>query len=111
MLSPYLRLTRNHHTHFFSKLKSNGVVIGKCGFARVSAARNGWHKALSTLMRFDASNTNMRLSRSIAFADAFGKHVCNGYASHSTLNITIAGPKSSFATTSRADCFWMHFNA
>ena len=78
MVSPYLRLTTTHHAHFFSKMKSNGVVIGKWGFARVSAARNGWHNASSTLMRFDASNTSMRLSRSIALADAVGKHVCSG---------------------------------
>lgn len=118
ILFPYLNLIPSLHHNLFSKLKSNGEVIGKWGFVRVNAARKGWHNAsyslsvrltpTSTLIRFDASNTSIRLNKSTALGDASGNRFCKGYSSFTSFFHTRGGPKSNFATTSRADCFWMH---
>lgn len=40
----------------------------------------------STLIRFEASNTSMRLSRSTAFGDASGKSLLSGYVAVSSLS-------------------------
>ena len=79
MLSPYLHLSPCLFFYRRSKLKTNGLVTRNCGFAYVKAAKKGWHRASSTLIRFDASNTNIRLNRSIAFGEALGKRSFKGY--------------------------------
>ena len=53
--------------------------MGKWGFARVNGARKGWHKASSTLMRFEASKTSIRLNKSIALGEALGNRAWKGY--------------------------------
>ena len=63
------------------------------GEPRVLARQSSQKRvASSTLIRFVASNTSIRFSRSIAFAEAWGKRSSNGYASHIRRRRTIGSP-------------------